>query len=69
MLGIPLVAWETMDPAILILDEATSVLEQKVNTISRFSTIQAADKIVVMSGGQMVEMGSHKELLIKVDYI
>ncbi|XP_043706460.1 ABC transporter B family member 26, chloroplastic isoform X2 [Telopea speciosissima] len=29
----------------------------------RLSTIQAADKIVVMDGGQVVEIGSHSELL------
>ncbi|XP_060187672.1 ABC transporter B family member 26, chloroplastic isoform X2 [Lycium barbarum] len=31
----------------------------------RLSTIQAADRIVVMESGKVVEMGSHKDLLLK----
>ncbi|XP_050276535.1 ABC transporter B family member 26, chloroplastic isoform X1 [Quercus robur] len=31
----------------------------------RLSTIQAADRIVVMDGGQVVEMGSHRDLLLQ----
>ena len=29
----------------------------------RFSTVQMADLIVVLSGGQIVEVGSHRELM------
>ncbi|GAB4829234.1 ABC transporter B member 26, chloroplastic, variant 2 [Ancistrocladus abbreviatus] len=31
----------------------------------RLTTIQAADRIVVMDGGQVVEIGSHKELFLR----
>jgi ABC-type bacteriocin/lantibiotic exporter with double-glycine peptidase domain len=66
-------------PAILLLDEATSALdvitESKVqNALARLyctriviahrlSTVQDADLILVMDGGQMVEQGTHSELL------
>jgi ABC-type bacteriocin/lantibiotic exporter with double-glycine peptidase domain len=68
-------------PAILLLDEATSALdvateravEQNINTLSctqiviahRLSTIRNADLILVLEQGQIVEQGSHHQLLRK----
>jgi ATP-binding cassette, subfamily B, bacterial len=38
--------------------------DQMVVLIShRFSTVRMADKIIVMAGGEIVEQGSHEQLL------
>lgn len=71
------------DPAVLVLDEATSsvdteteeVIQQATDTLMegrtslvvahRLSTIQHADKILVMHKGQIRQQGSHEELLVQ----
>jgi ABC-type bacteriocin/lantibiotic exporter with double-glycine peptidase domain len=68
-------------PAILLLDEATSALDAvterrvqaalaglrctRVVIAQRLSTIAAADLIVVLNGGRVVEQGGHAELLAR----
>jgi ATP-binding cassette, subfamily B, multidrug efflux pump len=69
------------DPALLILDEATSSVDTRTEVLvqramaalrsdrtsfviaHRLSTIRDADVILVMEDGQIVEQGSHHELL------
>ena len=71
------------NPAILILDEATSsidsyseeLIQQATEKLTqnrtsiviahRLTTIQKADRIIVMDKGQIVEEGTHKQLLKK----
>ena len=66
------------NPPILILDEATSaldtlsesIIDTELNYMSctrvviahRLSTVQNADKIIVMDNGKIVEVGNHEEL-------
>ncbi len=69
------------DPAVLILDDATSSLDANTERAiragldeamrgrttfvigHRLSTISLADEVVLMDGGQIVERGSHDDLL------
>ncbi len=73
------------NPAILILDEATSSLDSESERLvqgaldrlmqgrttfivaHRLATIRTADKIAVIEGGRVVEVGNHDELSAKPD--
>ena len=72
------------DPTIIILDEATSALDTKteyklINAISargitriiishRLSIIKDCDEIIVMKNGEILDRGTHQELMNKCGY-
>ena len=70
-----------VNPALLILDEATSALDAEteykivdnlrqrgcavVMIAHRLSTVRDADEIVVLSGGRIIERGTHDQLIAR----
>jgi ABC-type bacteriocin/lantibiotic exporter with double-glycine peptidase domain len=73
-----------LKPSVLVLDEATSHLDvaterrieenlrqltcTRITIAHRLSTIRDADRIFVLEGGSIVEMGSHEELISHSGY-
>ncbi|MEG1569654.1 MAG: ABC transporter ATP-binding protein [Clostridia bacterium] len=75
-----------VDPALFILDEATSsvdthseaLIQQAITGIlkgrtsfmiaHRLSTVRQADRILVISGGKIIEQGTHDQLIVQKGY-
>ncbi|MFC1408338.1 ATP-binding cassette domain-containing protein [Streptacidiphilus sp. N1-12] len=69
-----------LEPALLVLDEATSALDARTEALvnanlrkrgssclvlaHRLSTVRAADRVVVLAGGRIVQQGSPAELAL-----
>ncbi|CAF0856387.1 unnamed protein product, partial [Didymodactylos carnosus] len=52
------------NPKILLLDEATSALGRTTITVAhRLNTVRHAHQIIMMSGGKIIEQGSHETLM------
>ena len=54
----PFTEWQIQQTLNLILENSTSIL-----IAHRLSTIKAADRIIVLEGGRIIEEGSHDSLL------
>jgi ATP-binding cassette subfamily B protein len=59
----PFTEWQIQQALRLILSEATSIL-----IAHRLSTVKAADRIIVLEKGQIIEEGSHQQLLARGGY-
>uniref|UniRef100_A0A915CN35 Uncharacterized protein n=1 Tax=Ditylenchus dipsaci TaxID=166011 RepID=A0A915CN35_9BILA len=55
-------------PVVLILDEATSALDAEIVVIAhRLSTVEKANRILVIDKGRLVQSGSHQSLMLETD--
>src|SRR5208282_2452856 len=53
------------DAQVLILDEPTASLDARAEfeVFQRFSTVRMADRILVLAGGEIIEQGTHQQLV------
>jgi ATP-binding cassette subfamily B protein len=56
----PFTEWQIQQALDLVLENSTSIL-----IAHRLSTIKAADRIIVLKDGGIIEEGNHEELLAK----